>query len=185
MLVEPLADADVNVPGVMAILVAPAAAQLSVLLVPEFTLVGSAVKEVIVGTEPFPGGELDEVEPQSTSPTQANRMRTSAQRSSPEELSPRDLSLFLQNELVESMRNPKEVGYTAWRTLLDSCAEGIVLERHRAWHHCLDQPDLEVPRARLPARIGQRVAVRVIRVAAARCRDQVVRWVIVILTHPQ
>ena len=104
MLIEPLADVDVNVPGVMAILVAPAAAQLSVLLVPEIMLVGSAVKEVIVGTESFPGGELDE--PQPASPTQANRMRASAQRSSPEELSPRELSLFLQNELVESMRNP-------------------------------------------------------------------------------
>jgi hypothetical protein len=108
MLVEPLADADVNVPGVMPILVASAAAQLSVLLVPEFTLVGSAVKEVIVGAEPFPGGELDEVEPQPTSPTQANRIkiRTSTQRFGPEELSPRELSLCLQGELVESIRTP-------------------------------------------------------------------------------
>lgn len=107
-LVEPFADVDVNVPGVMPILVAPAAVQLRVLLVPEFTLAGSAVKEVIVGTEPFPGGELDEVEPQPASPTQANRirMRASAQRCSPEELSPRALSLFLQNGLVESMRTP-------------------------------------------------------------------------------
>jgi len=109
MLLEPLADVDVNVPGVMAILVAPAAAQLSVLLVPELILVGSAVKEVIVGTEPFPEGELDEVvAPQPASATQANRMRTSAQISSPEELSFRELSLFPQNELVESMRNPQQ-----------------------------------------------------------------------------
>ena len=91
MLVEPLADVDVNVPGVMAILVAPAAAQLSVLLVPELMLVGLAVKEVIVGPESFPEGELEEdVEPpQPDSPTQANRIRTSVQRSSPEELNPR------------------------------------------------------------------------------------------------
>ena len=89
MLVEPLAVVDVNVPGVMAILVAPAAAQLSVLLVPEFMLVGTAVKEVIVGAESFPEGELDEVgEPQPASPTQPNRTRTSAQRSGLEELSP-------------------------------------------------------------------------------------------------
>jgi hypothetical protein len=89
MLVEPLADADVNVPGVMAILVAPAAAQLSALLAPEFMLVGAAVKEVIVGSESFPAGELDEVvePPQPASPTQANRISTSAQRSSPEGLS--------------------------------------------------------------------------------------------------
>jgi hypothetical protein len=47
MLVEPLADVDVNVPGVMATLVAPATDQLSVLLVPELMLVGFAAKEVI------------------------------------------------------------------------------------------------------------------------------------------
>ena len=99
MLVEPLADGDVNVPGVMAILVAPVAAQLSVLLAPEFMLVGFAVNEVIVGTEPFPE---DELTPQPASATQANRRRTSA-RSRPEELIPRALSLFLQNELVESI----------------------------------------------------------------------------------
>ena len=48
-LVEPLAAVDVNVPGVMAILVAPVVAQLSVLLEPEVMLVGLAVKELIVG----------------------------------------------------------------------------------------------------------------------------------------
>jgi len=96
MLVEPLADVDVNVPGVMPILVAPAAAQLSVLLVPEFMLVGFAEKEVIVGTE-FPGDELDELEPQPASPRPADRMSTSVQRCSREELSPRELSMFLQN----------------------------------------------------------------------------------------
>ena len=48
-LVEPLEDAEVNVPGVMAILVAPAAAQLNVLLEPEVIFVGLAVKELITG----------------------------------------------------------------------------------------------------------------------------------------
>lgn len=48
-LVEPLADVDVNVPGVMAMLVAPVVAQVSVLLEPEVMLVGLAVKELIVG----------------------------------------------------------------------------------------------------------------------------------------
>ena len=48
-LVEPLADVDVNVPGVMARLVAPVVAQLSVLLEPEVILVGLAVKELIIG----------------------------------------------------------------------------------------------------------------------------------------
>lgn len=94
---------DVNVPGVMAIVVAPVAAQLSVLLVPEFMVVGFAVKEVTVGMDPFPD-ELCEVEPQPTSPMQANRMTARAQRSRRESLSPRELSLFLRDELVESMR---------------------------------------------------------------------------------
>ena len=82
MLVVPLADADVNVPGVMATLVAPVAAQLSVLLAPEFMLVGFAEKELIVGAEPFPE---DELVPQPTSPTQTARMRSTAERCSLEE----------------------------------------------------------------------------------------------------
>jgi len=48
-LVEPLADAEVNVPGVMAMLVAPVVAQLRVLLEPELMVVGLAVKELMVG----------------------------------------------------------------------------------------------------------------------------------------
>jgi hypothetical protein len=44
---------EVNVPGVMAILVAPAAAQLSVLVVPELMLDGLATKDAIVGRVPF------------------------------------------------------------------------------------------------------------------------------------
>ena len=77
-LVEPLVDVDVKVPGVMAILVAPATIQLSVLLVPEVILAGSAEKEAIVGAEPFPVEGV--VEPQPVSSTQINRvMRASAQ----------------------------------------------------------------------------------------------------------
>lgn len=101
ILVEPLADVEVNVPGVMAIVVAPVAAQLSALLVPEFMVVGFAAKELTVGAEPFPEGELA---PQPTSPTQANRMRKRSWRSGPEGLDPRELTLFLQNELVKFMR---------------------------------------------------------------------------------
>jgi hypothetical protein len=52
MLVEPLADVDVNVPGVMAMLAAPAVAQLSVLLAPDLMLAGTAVNDVTVGAEP-------------------------------------------------------------------------------------------------------------------------------------
>lgn len=46
---EPFADVEVNVPGVMAMLVAPLVDQLSVLLEPETTPVGFAVKELITG----------------------------------------------------------------------------------------------------------------------------------------
>jgi hypothetical protein len=46
---EPLADVDVNVPGVMAMLEAPLVDQLSVLLEPEVIFVGLAVKELMVG----------------------------------------------------------------------------------------------------------------------------------------
>jgi hypothetical protein len=49
MLVEPLADVDVNVPGVMAMLLAPLVVQLNVLLEPEVMLGGLAVKELMVG----------------------------------------------------------------------------------------------------------------------------------------
>jgi len=108
-LVEPLAEVEVNVPGVMAILVAPAAAQLSVLLVPEFTLVGFAVKEVIAGAAPFSEGEVDEVvEPQPASPAKANRtiVKHSALRPNRGELSRRERSQFLPGEQVESMRTP-------------------------------------------------------------------------------
>ncbi|MGB7281753.1 MAG: hypothetical protein WBE13_05775 [Candidatus Acidiferrum sp.] len=47
--VEPVAAAEVNVPGVMLTLVAPVVTQLKVLLVPELMPVGLAVNEVIVG----------------------------------------------------------------------------------------------------------------------------------------
>lgn len=48
-LVEPFADDEVKVPGVIARLVAPLVVQLSVLLEPELMVVGLAVKELMVG----------------------------------------------------------------------------------------------------------------------------------------
>jgi len=47
--VEPLADVDVNDPGVMATVAAPAVAQLNLLLDPEVIVVGLAVKELMIG----------------------------------------------------------------------------------------------------------------------------------------
>jgi hypothetical protein len=83
MLVDPLADVEVNVPGEMATLIAPVAAQLSMLLAPEFMLVGFAAKEVIVGADPFPEEVLV---PQPASPTQIASIK--AQKRSREELRP-------------------------------------------------------------------------------------------------
>jgi hypothetical protein len=47
--VEPLADVEVNVPGVMAMPVAPLVTQLSVLLEPDTMLDGLAEKELMIG----------------------------------------------------------------------------------------------------------------------------------------
>ena len=47
--VEPLAEVEVKVPGVMAMLVAPVVAQLRVLLDPEVMLAEFAVNELMVG----------------------------------------------------------------------------------------------------------------------------------------
>ncbi|HXX00483.1 MAG TPA: hypothetical protein VEJ00_04660 [Candidatus Acidoferrales bacterium] len=76
--VDPLADVEVNVPGVMAMVVAPLVAQVSVLLAPELIPAGLAVKEVIAGIVALFGAALDE--PQPDKPAQINRMRASAQR---------------------------------------------------------------------------------------------------------
>jgi len=77
-LVELVADVDVNVPGVMEILVAPVVDQLSVLLDPDFMLPGLAVKAVIVGAELVPDGELELL--QLSRMTQENEIRASTQK---------------------------------------------------------------------------------------------------------
>lgn len=76
-LVDPFADVDVNVPGVITRLVAPVVVQLNVLLAPEFMPVGSAAKELIVGIdcEVFPPEEGDD--PQARRPAQASRTAAS------------------------------------------------------------------------------------------------------------
>jgi hypothetical protein len=50
-LVEPVAEVDLKVPGVMAIRVAPFVAQLSLLLAPKLMTVGAATNETILGEE--------------------------------------------------------------------------------------------------------------------------------------
>jgi ABC-type uncharacterized transport system permease subunit len=76
--VEPLAAAEMNVPGVMAMLVAPVVTQLSVLLEPEAMLAGLAVNKLIVGAEPVAGEEMFEPQPASSIP--ASRKSATAER---------------------------------------------------------------------------------------------------------
>ncbi len=132
-LVVPLADAELNPPGEIAIVVAPLAVQVSMLLAPELMLAGFDVNDAIAGAEPVPGLEFDEVvaPPQPAKPAQASRTGTSAQRFRPglsairfEELRPREPRFLLQRELGESMRNSSgAIGHTIlvfadWRWLL-------------------------------------------------------------------
>jgi hypothetical protein len=79
--VDPFADAEVNVPGVMAIVEAPLVDQASMLLAPELIPEGLAVKEAIAGIVPLSGAGLDE--PQPEKPAHTNRMRAAAQSLGP------------------------------------------------------------------------------------------------------
>lgn len=100
---ELFAEVEVNVPGVMAMLVAPLVAQLSVLLEPELMLAGAAEKDVTVGTGPFP--ELTLAPPHANSPMQAATM-TRTETADCEELSPRQPTFFLQRVSVDSIGDP-------------------------------------------------------------------------------
>lgn len=85
--VEPLAAVEVKVPGVMEMLVAPVAAQVSVLL-PELMLAGVAVNEVIVSPESCPREVCPEDEPEDPQFTRLNvsERRISAKRTDFEDL---------------------------------------------------------------------------------------------------
>jgi hypothetical protein len=94
-LVEPLANVEVNVPGVIAMLVAPLVVQLNVLVDPELMLVGLAVKELMVGLlAAFTVTVTVDVT------TQTNRTETR----SPEERSLRGMELVPRNALAETTR---------------------------------------------------------------------------------
>jgi hypothetical protein len=131
--VDPLAAVDVNVPGVMAIVVAPVAVQLRVLLDPEFTVVGLAAKEVIVGWEPFPEDEL--AAPQFTNEMDASTMSASVPRFKPEALCLLEPNRFERDELSEVIRNPKRT-----QSIADAIGTVVVggcspLD-HSAWFIC-------------------------------------------------
>ena len=77
--VDPLAEVEVKLPGVIAIVVAPLVDQLSVALDLELMPVGFAENEEIVGIVVFPEAELDA--PQLTNTAEASRIRTRAKTS--------------------------------------------------------------------------------------------------------
>jgi hypothetical protein len=109
-LVEPFADADVNVPGVIAMLVAALVAQLSVLLEPGLMLCGLAVKEVTVGAEAVTvpgvvGSGLLVEPPQPVSPIEHSKTRVPAQNTNPEEVRAKPTS-WPTEKVAEPKRNP-------------------------------------------------------------------------------
>jgi len=103
-LMEPVGDVDVNVPGVMAMLVAPEVIQLSVLLAPELMPVGFAANEPIVGSEPLAEEEFD-IEPQLTCPKQTRKIAASKQICERATLKMAELALPLLPESLISMNN--------------------------------------------------------------------------------
>lgn len=106
-IVEPLADVDVNDPGVMETLVAPRVPQLSWLLPPELIVVGLAVKEPIVGAAALAGAAIDGVvEPQPASKAQADKMNKFRLRFSANDLSFAELDLLLEEEIVAKIWLP-------------------------------------------------------------------------------
>jgi hypothetical protein len=111
-LVEPPAELDVKLPGVMAIVVAPLADHLTVLLAPELMLVGLAVNEAIEGFEVlFPDDAVD-APLQPANPMQTDRTNISAQRVAIEIGKPSfhllRFNLFLRGEFATSIACPFE-----------------------------------------------------------------------------
>jgi hypothetical protein len=101
---DPVADVEVNVPGVMAMLVAPDVVQLSVLLEPELMPVGFAAKEAIAGSEPLVEGEFEE--PQWRSPAQERRIRNNKQTWKFVVSNMTEMNLLREQELLVSMNTP-------------------------------------------------------------------------------
>jgi len=109
-LVEPFADVDVSVPGVIAMLVAPIVAQVSVLLEPDLMLAGLAAKDVTVGAEPVTGmtvgsGLLVEP-PQPVRPVHARKTRATAHSASPPQLRAK-LASSPAEKVGEAKRHPR------------------------------------------------------------------------------
>lgn len=102
---------DVNVPGEIAMLVAPRVDQLSVLLEPEVIVDALAVKALIVGAELLPGviiAETDELQP--VNKAQPKRMRKFRLRFSPKDLSFEKLDLLRGEEMDVKIWLPFDSG---------------------------------------------------------------------------
>jgi hypothetical protein len=98
-LVEPVADVEVNVPGVIAMRAAPVVDQLSVALEPGLIPVGFVANEVIVGIVAFPVGELD-APPQPVGPTQASRAEATKTSTSRERRNGTTPDILFSRQLV-------------------------------------------------------------------------------------
>ena len=107
--VEPVAEVDAKLPGVMVTLVAPEVAQLSVVLPPAAMLAGLAEKDVIVGAEVCVTVSFDVAFPQPTGPVQVERSTANPQMPILGQTDPAIPSHLLKLDSNESMRNPSVV----------------------------------------------------------------------------
>jgi hypothetical protein len=106
-LVVPVADDEVKFPGMMEIVVAKLVDQLNVLLDPELRLAGDAVKAITVGGASFGPPVAEVLAAHPASPTQATRIRASAQISrEPFEAHLGSATLLQSINLRESMPAP-------------------------------------------------------------------------------
>ena len=138
-----------SVPGVIAMLVAPIVAQVSVLLDPDLMLAGLAAKDVTVGAEPVTGmvvvgsGLLDEP-PHPVRPVHARRTRATAQRASPPGLRAK-LAPSPAEKVRESKRHP-------------SIATTFIVIARLRWAHAGMTESRNASRIFCSSRLGRRFA---------------------------
>jgi hypothetical protein len=154
----------VSVPGVIAMLVAPIVAQVSVLLDPDLMLAGLAAKDVTVGAEPVTGmvvvgsGLLDEP-PHPVRPVHARRTRATAQRASPPGLRAK-LAPSPAEKVRESKRHP-------------SIATTFIVIARLRWAHAGMTESRNASRIFCNSRLGRRFATAPRLFCATRERKRV------------
>ena len=102
--IEPVAEVEAKLPGVMVMLVAAEVAQLSVVLVPAVILAGLAEKDAMVAAEVCVRALVDVSQP--TGPPHATRSRAKPQRPLFSRTNPSSPSHFPEFDKAEPMRNP-------------------------------------------------------------------------------